>query len=285
MNKYFISLDVGGTHCRIALMVYNEHDKLKKLKQEKFGINPDFEDGMRDLSDHIQEVRGSYTIESIGGIFPGLVDTQEGIIRSATNLPKWEGKPIKDVLYKRFHVPIYIFHDVTAAAMGEALYGCGKNKDSFIFMIWGTGIGGAKIERLLGKYHITSFEPGHNVADREGEPCSCGLRGCPELEIGGGSLSKKIGRKLADVSDSDPIWDHVIEIAGQTVINTLAFHQTPYVIFGGGLILKRPFLLEKLKKIEGIEQDVFLHPELKMAELGDDAALYGSVALQQVELI
>ena len=227
----------------------------------------------------------NFIFSSVGGSFPGIIDEENGMIRSATNLPDWNNQPIKDVIEQQFQVPFRIFHDVASSAMGEAVYGHGKGENNFVFLIWGTGFGGAKVERLMDKFHVTSFEPGHHIADPNGDICACGLRGCPDMIMGGGPLSKKLNRNLADIEDADPIWDDVARIAGQTVINTLAFHQTPLLVFGGGLIQKRQFLLDRIEETISLKQDIFKKPELKIAKLGDDGALFGVVALQQAELI
>lgn len=283
-SEYYIAIDVGGTNCRTALIQSNTKDGVKILEQERLSVPIEYVNGISAILGLINRLAQNLPITGIGGSFAGQIE-EEGILRAATNLSDWNNRPIKEDLEKNLRIPVKVFNDVAAAAMGEALYGHGLGQNNFIFMIWGTGVGGAKVEKLMGKFHITAFEPGHHIANPQGSLCACGLWGCPEMMIGGGPLSKKLNKDMAEIKDDDPMWDDVAKIAGQTVINTLAFHQTPLLVFGGGLIQKRHFLLDKISKMIDIHQDTYKTPRMVMTKLGDNAALYGTVALQQVELI
>lgn len=285
MHEYYVGLDIGGTNCRAALVEADSDLRTNILRKEQLLVSLDYKSGVIALLGLIDKIAQGYSVAGIGGSFPGIIDEESGKIRSATNLPDWNNKPIKEAIEKRFRVPTGIFHDVAASAMGEALFGNGVGENNFVFLIWGTGVGGAKVEKLMDKYHVTSFEPGHHIADPDGKLCACGLYGCPDLMMGGGPLGKRLDKDLADIKDDDPIWEEVAKIAGQTVINTLAFHQTPLLIFGGGLIQKRSFLLDKIREAISLHQKIFKVPKIKITKLGDNAALYGTVALQRVELI
>lgn len=281
-NKYYISIDIGGTHCRIGLLE-NKDDGLKLLSKEKFEIHRNFREGLIEIIKHINHFAENKQIVGISIALPGDLDAERGGILSSANLPEWERQPVKKELEERIQIPCFLFHDVAMAAAGEAYYGLGKEFKSFVFLIWGSGFGGAKIEKLDQGLHVTSFEPGHHIATLHGKLCVCGQHGCPEALIGGNQLSKNLHKNLAEVSDDDPIWEKIAEVATQTVANTQAFHPTPLIVFGGGFIEKRKFLL---KKIEKRLKEIFFvleKPQLKLSKLGDDAALYGGVVLQQLK--
>jgi len=282
--EYHVALDVGGTNARIAMMQSDGSGSATIVEQGKLQVPAAYEDGISAILGLISEITGDRIVAGVGGAFAGQVQA-DGTLRAATNIPDWNNKPIRNDLEQHLHVPVKLINDVAAAAMGEAAFGLARDIQGFVFMIWGTGIGGAKVERLLDRFHITTFEPGHHIANPEGAPCTCGLWGCPEMMIGGGALSERLARDLSDIKDDDPVWDDVARIAGQTVINTLAFHQARLLVFGGGLILKRPFLLDKITQIVSVQQDIYVMPDIKITKLGDDAALYGAVALHKVELI
>ena len=286
VNNYahFVSLDIGGTHCRIALVKYVS-GRLKIISKTKFDVPRSFEAGMRTITQHIQTISQHTKVTGVGLSLPGLIDERHGIIDLSVNLPEWQQKPIRDSLQTALNMPVGLYNDVVAAAAGEAVYGGGANAESFVFIIWGTGFGGAMVEKLQGKLHITPFEPGHYIADSNGPVHSCGQRGCPEFELAGGDLANRLGRSLSTVADDDPMWNSVIDAAGTTVTNIVMFHPVALLIFGGGLILKRPFLLEKINGVVKDRLRIYTAPKLQLSSLGDDAALYGAVALQHVAVL
>jgi glucokinase len=259
--------------------------ELTIVSQKRFPIPRDFASGIELLAHDLQELAAGYNIVGVGGGFPGLVEPITGTIVAIDNLPEWAGHPIKQRLSELTGWPVFLYHDVAAAAAGEAYHGQGRTKDDFVFLIWGTGFGGARVEKLLGRLHLTSFEAGHYNADPQGEKCSCGHIGCPELWIGGGNLSKRLGKNLAEVPDTDPVWDTVVTIAARNVANVHAFHPSPLMVFGGGMVVNRPMLFDRVKQLSQQYAFVLRQPELVMSQLGDDAALYGAVVLQQVERV
>lgn len=282
--RYYISLDIGGTNARVALL--ESHKGCQILAQTKFPVDPDFESGVRKVADEVKKLSTGYQIEGVSAGVPAEVTADGNSIDLANNLQDWSYKPIRKKLATLSGLPVTLLNDTALAGLGEAYYGHGVDSDGLIFLIWGTGFGGAKVEKLRGQPHVTPFEPGHYSADPEGELCACGLRGCPELWLGGGPLSTRLGKPLSDVSDSDEIWEKVISTAVHTVTNVLIFHPTPLVVFGGGMVQKRPALVEKVvTELQTTPRLEFFKPEFKVSQLGDDAALYGGVVLQEHQLI
>lgn len=272
-DELVIALDVGGTHGRVALLQM-QSSGVQILKQQRLEIPAEFESGIAALIETIQQVAGEYPIAKVGAAFPGDLDAARTMIVSSTNLPRWQNQPIKERLQAVLPYPVTLFHDVAAAAAGEAQSGAGTDLSSFVFMIWGTGLAGAKVERLGEALHISAFDAGHVPLDVSGMVCVCGQRGCPEATIGGGALRAKHG-DMNLISDSDPLWDAVVETATQMICQTQIFHPTSTIIFGGGVILKRPFLLERIQVNIHQQLKAVPVPTLQLTELGDDTGLYG----------
>ena len=280
----YIAIDVGGTNMRIALVDLDGTERILKLESRPVPQN--YSVGIAEMMDCIEEVSAGEKIEGIGACFPGIIDPR-GMITTANNLPGWTQKPIKDTLQERFQVPVKMVHDSQAPALGEALFGAAKGRDRFVFFIWGTGVGAGDIKRIgEKKYYMFSFENGHHIMEWEGgKQCNCGQRGCPETYLGGDNLREYFGKDMREISDDDPGWDFIVEKAAQTIMNTVIFHPVNLIVFGGGVIMKRPFLLESVKPIMQDRLKMFPLPEMVVSEKGEHSALYGCAGLFEVELI
>ena len=195
-------------------------------------------------------------------------------------------KPIKETLSTRFNVPVKLVHDAQAPAIGEALFGAARERDRFVYFIWGTGIGAADIKRIdHDRYFMFSFENGHHILDWNGIACTCGQRGCPEAHLGGDMLKAYFGEDMRGISDDDPRWDPIVKMAAQVVINTLIFHPVDLFVFSGGVIAKRSFLLDRIKPIMQKRLAMFPIPEMVLAERGDQSALLGCAGLFKISLV
>jgi len=278
-----IAIDVGGTNMRIALVDLSPTAHIVRV--ESHPVMQDYSEGIEALCNTISSISSGEKIEGIGACFPGIIN-KDDMVTTANNLPDWTMKPIKQTLAARFNVPVKLVHDVQGAAIGEALFGAARGRDRFVYFIWGTGIGAGDIKRIDdNRYFMFSFENGHHILDWDGIPCNCGQRGCPEAHLGGDMLRAYFAEDMAIVADDDPRWDPIVKIAAQVVINTLIFHPVDLFVFSGGVITKRPFLLERIKPIMQERLTMFPIPEMVLAEKGDQSALFGCAGLFSIELV
>jgi predicted NBD/HSP70 family sugar kinase len=279
----YISIDVGGTNMRVALVDLEGEARIVKL--ESHPVDQDYAVGIEELIRHIEALSQGQDIQGIGACFPGIID-KDDMVTTANNLPDWAMKPIKGTLRERFGVPVKLVHDVQGAAIGEALFGAARQSDRFVYFIWGTGIGAGDIKKIDEKrYFMFSFENGHHIMEWEGKQCNCGQRGCPEAYLGGDMLRDYFGQDMATVADEDPRWDFVIQKAAQVVLNTLIFHPVDLFVFSGGVITRRPFILERIQPIMKKRLEMFPLPRMVLAELGDQAALFGCAGAFLIDLI
>lgn len=279
----YIAIDVGGTNMRIALVDFSGKEKILNIEAKP--VSQDFAVGIEEMIDYIEKVSKGQSFEGIGACFPGIIDENDMIV-TANNLPDWANKPIKETLQERFRVPVKLVHDAQAPAIGEALFGAARKSSRFVYFIWGTGVGASDVKKIDdNRYYIFSFENGHQIIEWDGKQCNCGQRGCAEAYLGGDMLQEYFGRDMREISDDDPHWDAIIEKAAQAIMNTLIFHPVDLFVFSGGVITKRPFLLERIKLLMQQRLKIFPLPEMVLAEKGDHSALYGSAGLFLIDLI
>ena len=195
-----IGIDVGGSH--IGLGLVNKEGKLI-LKKEK-----DYEKKESDMSSIVLETIVKLikelieknavkkeNIKSIGIAFPGTVS--ETSVIKAENLGI-ENLEIVTELRKKFNLPIYIENDAKCAAIAEKEFGSLKKYDDALFLIIGTGVGGAVFldGKLLKPKRYSGFEVGHMVINKDGIKCNCGRKGCFETYCSMRRLKEKISKEF-----------------------------------------------------------------------------------------
>ncbi|OGW46321.1 MAG: hypothetical protein A2Y66_07420 [Nitrospirae bacterium RBG_13_41_22] len=170
LKNYAISIDLGGTNLRVAL-VSREGEIIRKVKEPT----------SEDILDAIFKAAGSFFSDEIVGIgigVAGLIDRKSGRVLVSPNLHSIEEIDLVNEIRGRFGIPVFIENDANAAAFGEMWVGAGKSFSNFILFTLGTGIGGGIIynRKLLN----VSAEIGHMSIDADGEKCPCGNSGCLE---------------------------------------------------------------------------------------------------------
>ena len=78
---------------------------------------------------------------SLGVGVPGDLDPVSGVIYDILNLPIWKEVPLKNLLEKRYNLPVFLNNDANCFAKGEKIYGSGKPFSNFIGLSIGTGLG------------------------------------------------------------------------------------------------------------------------------------------------
>ncbi len=154
----------------------------------------------------------------IGVGIPGIVSAKDGLVRHPPNFAGWGDVDVTGYLAARTGMRVVTENDANCAALAEAKFGAGRRHADFIFVIWGTGVGGGII--LNGGIYRGpgggAGEIGHVTIDRNGPACNCGNRGCVESYIGQRYLSERVrailaaqapagrGRAILDLAGGDP---------------------------------------------------------------------------------
>ena len=128
------------------------------------------------LQEYANAHSGSSHIVGIGIGSPGVVDWESGIVKYPPNFADWSEINLEKEFSKKFSLPVKVENDANVAALAEAKYGSGKEKKNFIFIVWGTGIGGGIIidEKIYRGRKGGAGEIGHISIDYNGPLCNCG---------------------------------------------------------------------------------------------------------------
>jgi|SRR5579885_2868321 len=270
----YIGIDIGGTNIRVA--GFTKRTKPEVPEIVRFPVRNNYQIDLQRLIEAIREVSKDQKIQGIGIGIAGVLDKNKSSLRVSPNLSNWITKPLKKDLEGEFSVPVFIENDALVSAIGEANFGLGKGKD-FLFMVWGTGVGGAVVKQIDGKVYAFPSEPGHQIIMYKGELCLCGQRGCVEAYCGGGNLKRKYGDGLDAIPDKE--WDIIFRNFARGVSNYVAANFSELVVLTGTVSQKQKKRVARLPALVSETLKIYPSPKVVVSELGDLGALYGALSL------
>lgn len=192
---HYIGIDLGGTNIKAALVTADG----EVLREEN--CPTDAARGADAVTDAIaaliDRLAAGGEIAGVGIGCPGTVDDESGRVLYACNLG-WSDYDLRTALRARTGLAARLVNDANAAALAEALVGCGRGAESVIVLTLGTGVGGGIVlhRQLLAGNAGAAGELGHMVIDPAGELCSCGRRGCFETLASATALIRAARRAM-----------------------------------------------------------------------------------------
>ncbi|WP_414542237.1 ROK family protein [Nostoc sp. CCY0012] len=309
-----LALDFGGTKLAAAVVNSGSPEWLRyerRLSPVNANANTDL-DIMRSLIDSL--LQGEKPA-AIGVSFGGPVDASTGTVRLSHHVAGWENIPLKQLLEDEFSVPVSVDNDANVAALGEYRFGAGAGHDSLFYITISTGVGGGWILNGQPWRGVGGMagEIGHMVVDPAGPLCLCGKRGCVERLASGPYMAKNAREGLENQPHTGEILRGLVGnnlelITGKVVseaaaqgdelaldvlaksawalgvgIGNVANLINPQLFILGGSVTKAGDnwwdVVQKVARETALpEIDFAVVP----AALGDDAPLWGAVALAEL---
>lgn len=309
---YRIGIDLGGTN--IAVGVVDEQYRILARHSVPTGAHRPAEAVVADMCAAVEEVlqQAGIALSECAGIgvgSPGTCDPQTGEVVRSYNLG-WHHVPLCRMLEEYFHLPARLGNDANCAALAETVAGAAVGCRNMVLITLGTGVGGGII--LDGKIHAGMYgagaELGHMLLVLEGEPCTCGRRGCWEAYASATALIRQTiaagkefpqsllaqipaeevnGQTVFDAADrGDGAAQQVIDryctyiAAGCTdLVNSLA---PEMILLGGGVSRQGERLLGPIREYVATHcfgQREGAIPVMDVAKLGNEAGIIGAAAL------
>ncbi|MFQ5797215.1 MAG: ROK family protein [Bacteroidota bacterium] len=194
-----IGIDLGGTSVKAGVVRANG----EILYQVKLPTLADKGPLVvrRQIVQAVEDLLHRYPGEKIAGIgigTPGMVSLDGESVKAPPNFADWHDYRLKEAIQSSVGLPVELENDANAAAIGEARFGAGRGRKNFVFVIWGTGVGGGIIAdgQIFRGAHGGAGEIGHTTIDHNGPQCNCGNKGCIEAFIGQRYLSVRTRERL-----------------------------------------------------------------------------------------
>lgn len=201
-----IGIDVGGTSIKGgAIRDTGEVLDTFSIRTDK-NLSPEDMFGLlcEEINKFISTHKYDEKISGVGLGIPGLLDKKKGIIFSSPNMPTWLDFEVTEYISSRVHLPVKIVNDASAAALGEARYGSGKDYENLIMITLGTGVGGGIVlnKKLYDGLGGTGAQLGHSLIELNGRQCNCGRKGCLEAYASATALIKDTEKAVKDNPNS-----------------------------------------------------------------------------------
>lgn len=309
MKAYGFGVDIGGTTVKLGLFRTDGEllDKWEIPTRKEDGGSQILPDVAASIKAKLEEkgIDGA-DVQGIGVGVPGPV-TPEGVVRKCVNLG-WGVFNVEEKLSELTGYPVKAGNDANVAALGEMWQGAGKGANSLVMVTLGTGIGGGVIidGHIVAGATGAGGEIGHlPVNDEETLVCGCGKKGCLEqyasatgvvtltkraLEASDepSSLRELTELTAKDTFDAAKAGDalalEVLEQFGQILgkgLATIACVVNPEMfVIGGGVSKAGKIITDVVEKYYiPYTFHACREAQFKMAELGNDAGIYGCVKM------
>ena len=314
-----LGVDLGGTNIAVGIVDENYQVIHKDSVPTQATRAPEaIVDDIAMLCRRVLADKG-LTLADVGGVgiaAPGTINSRDGYVVYANNLP-FHQFPIVSLLKERLgDIPTFVDNDANAAAWGEAIAGAAKGTKNSVMITLGTGVGGGIVieNKIYSGFNGAGAELGHMVIVADGEPCSCGRKGCWEAYSSATALIRMTKQKLdeceaqgrktlmaemvakkgrvtgrtsfdamrAGDEAAREVVDTYIHYLACGIINLVNVLRPEILSIGGGVSGEGQALLDALLPIirkECYGGSAVEQTEIRIAALGNDAGIVGAAVL------
>jgi glucokinase len=276
VKQTIIGVDLGGTKVSVGAVTDGAVGRVQRREvpaQEAADVV------LGEIMDTIDEVFDQ-SVVGIGCGVPSVVDVAEGVVFEVENIPSWKEVHLKAALEGRFGVPASVNNDANAFAVGEHIFGRGRDFLDMVGLTLGTGMGTGVIVRgrLYSGVNCGVGEIGmmaHKGLTLE-DYCS-GQFFQREYGVAGNELYHRA--RSMDSEALDAFVRYGAELS-EAVMIVLYAYDPQAVIFGGSISAAYDLFEEGLRRgLEGFAYPHVVERLLMAPSTLDNAAVLGAAAL------
>lgn len=310
MANYIYGIDIGGTTVKMGLFdaegeMLDKWEIVTRKEDQGSQILPDIAQSIKEKN----EEKGIATedILGIGMGVPGPV-TEDGVVLKCANLG-WGILSVAEEVQKLTGVAtVKVGNDANVAALGEQWKGGGRGFNSIVMVTLGTGVGGGIVMdgKIVTGSRGAAGEIGHITLNlNETRVCGCGKKGCLEQYASATGVMRAARERVANTDQPSMLRDYdeitgkeifdaykagdamatevveeFAEYLGLGLANVAQVMDPEAFVIGGGLSKNGPVVAEITRNC--YEKHVMFalkEKEFRLAELGNDAGMYGAVRM------
>ncbi|MFA5645565.1 MAG: ROK family transcriptional regulator [Candidatus Ratteibacteria bacterium] len=302
-GKFFLGCELSPQ--KIQILILNLTGEI--LFQESYPIHTKKNDAIvRQIADTVQyRTKLAHIpwdkIAGMGFVDPGVVDDTQGISIASSIFPEWRNVPVKKDLQQLLSIPVELIETSQAKALAEALFGNGKERESFAFIEYTEGIacGIVNEKQLLRGASAQAGELGHFQFPERNDPCKCGKIGCLEAISSIHAIEKRANVQMHNNHHTEQSFsfEQILEKAdkGDQELNFIINEAILYLACAIAnlialldprlLILDRNFLSFGPQRYDALIQKIqkhLLHPEsisIELSVFGEEIGSLGGAGL------
>ena len=278
--------DIGGTSVK-----YGRWEEEQLYSVHSFLTPHTWDDLKKEIKKAFLSLQEETDEKLVGAAFssPGSVYSEEGVIKGFSAVPYLHHFPIRKELEKELGVPVTLENDANCAALAEVWQGSAKDVDNVIFIVIGTGVGGAIIlnGKLLKGRNLFGGEFGymlltdHQTFSDLASPVTMAKNYQQESK----SSLEISGKKLFQLAaEKDSLARKYIEQLknnlARGIQNLLVAYNPDKVVIGGAISAQTEFIEEvsvKVKELLALTHASEVESVIVPCQYKNDANLMGAV--------
>ena len=291
--KYALSVDIGGTNTRAALVNGNYEI------EERIQFPTDTEDPwpmLKRICETAERFRKE--VSGLGLSCPGPLDLLNGRVLTPPNLHgAWHHLNIEDELVRMMHIPVYLENDANLAALAEAKLGAGRNCRIVQYLTVSTGLGAGLVidGKIFHGAHGFANEVANTIMIPDGprhgdlfpgalEAISSGT-GIEQRARNAGLTVKHAGEvndlALSGNPDAVKIMNEAKLCLANYIAGVIGFADPDVILLGGSVALKTEGFVQEVGELAKDKVYPVLRPyvNVRKAALSDDGGLLGAACL------
>lgn len=281
--KNYLVFDFGGSSIKYGVLSENGNI----LEQSSFNTP----NSLEDLYSEISKIKNSYTYKFSGVALscPGAVNTDTGFVAGVSALPYIHGPNIKKDLEDILNLKVHLENDANCAALAEVWLGEAKFNDDVVFIVLGTGVGGAIVKNKqihkgknlqAGEFGIMYFE------SEKGIPGTWGSVSIGQLTS---RISKKLNRningiELFNLIDENEIISNEVKNwysdLAKGILTIQYIYDPEKIIIGGGVSANQTIINNIQKSVTNLVNKIdsaTIYPKIKSCKFNNNSNLIGAL--------
>lgn len=279
-----LAFDIGGTSVK-----YGVWTKGNLIEKDKFKTPKTWEEMKDKLLKVKEKLAERYHFGGVAFSAPGAVNQSARQIEGTSAVPYLHFFPIYDELEALFELPVTMENDANSAGLAEVWKGSAKNSDMVLFVVIGSGIGGAVIANKEVHHgpHLFGGEFGYMLLNEEktfsqlGTAVAMAKRYAKRKNMSPDDIDGQQVFQLAE--QGDPLAKEEVDTFFYYLamgLYNLAYSFDPEKIVIGGGVSHLDGLMERLNEsfkelLERLQWNTFI-PVLELCTFKSDANLIGA---------
>lgn len=278
-----LAVDFGGSAIKYGIWQENG-----LAQQASVPLPETWEMMLQTLTSLKKQFEANDEITGIAVSVPGAVDQANDQILGTTAISYIHQREFTQELSQHFDgLPVHMENDANCAALSEIWQGEAKETDNSLFLVFGTGVGGAIISNRrihIGK-HFFGGEFGYMFLNEEktfSELASIVLLTKRYEQMTGNSVDGPTLFALAEKGDrlADALLIEFFRYAARGIYNLIVSFDPDKIILGGAISKNQRFVEavnNEIKKLKARSGATALMSEVAASRFGNEANLIGAV--------